>query len=79
MATLLNDHLQAFADGMTAFAMTGLAVGGISLMVLPPMLLMKRWADVRYREDVNIWPVAWVVGVVLLSLWILLWVRLAPE
>ena len=72
---LLNEHIQNFSDAVVATVATILAVSAISLFILPPMLCMKRWADDRYKEDVNVWPVAWLVGLVLLTLWLVVWVQ----
>ncbi|MYA49854.1 MAG: hypothetical protein F4Y25_03795 [Chloroflexi bacterium] len=72
---LLNEHLESFTDTMAAIAATVLAASGMSLIILPPLLCLKRWADNRYREDVKVWPAAWITGLVLLTLWAVFWIR----
>ena len=49
---------------------------GVSLLMLPPLLWMKGWADKRNKEDYNLWPVSCLVGIAMLLVWVLLFVRL---
>lgn len=72
---LLNEHMQEFSDTAIAIVATVLAVSAVSLFILPSMLCLKRWADDRYKDDVKVWPAAWLMGFVLLTLWLVLWVQ----
>ena len=72
---LLNEQRTTF-EILTAIGLTILAASGVSLIMLPPLLWMKRWADDRYREDHKLWPVSYVVGFAMLLVWLLLFVRL---
>ena len=74
---LLNEQIETYDDNLLAIASTILVASGLSLMILPPWLCLKRWADSRYKENCSMWPVAYVIGVGALVAWMLLLIRYA--
>lgn len=62
VAGLLFEHLEAFPEGGVALGLTALVSSGVALVVLPPLLRLKRWADCRAKDEIAFWPLAYVTG-----------------
>lgn len=68
---------QDLFEGDWGIGMTALLASSVSLMLLPPFLLVSEWAENRAKGNHSKLPVSMAFGVALFILWAVLVCRLA--